>query len=85
VRRGVFFDHQGEVEIVASLRGHGDTDQATTEPRHEVDGLRGHHVSGKDQVPFVLAVLVIDDDDLLATADTPNGLFGGNEDIARYL
>ncbi len=82
VRRGVLFDHEREFEFVAPLRGHGDADEAAAEPRHEIDGLRGDHVGGEDEVPLVFAVFIIDNEDLLATTDPPNGLFGRDENIA---
>ncbi len=83
MRRGVVLHHERQIELVAAFGGHGDADQAATESRHEVDRFRGHLVGGKDQITFVLTVLVVDDDDLLASADALDGLFDGDEDVAR--
>ena len=55
--------HQRNVEIVETLSGHRQADQAATVRRHEVDGF-GRDLLGCDhQVAFVFAVFVIDDDD----------------------
>ena len=42
---------------------------------HEVDLLRGYLLGGDNQIAFVLAVLVINDDDELTFLKVGNGLF----------
>ena len=43
-------------------------------PRHEVDRLGRHLLGGHRQIAFVLAILVVHDDDQLAGADGLDGL-----------
>jgi len=68
MRGFVFIGHQRQAQLLATLAGQRQADQAAAVARHEVDvlgaGKRGCH----DQVAFVLAVLVIHDDDHLALA-----------------
>ena len=47
----------------------GQADQPAPVPRHEVDGLRRHLRRRHRQVAFVLAILVVDDDDHLTGAE----------------
>ena len=62
-------DHQRNLELVEPLAGHRQADQAAAVRRHEVDRLGRHLLGGDRQVAFVLAILVVDDDDHLAAAD----------------
>jgi len=78
---GVLLHHQRKLELVAPIRGQRDTDQAAPEAGHEVDRLRTHLVGSEDQITFVLAVLVVYHDHLLAAGDTFHRLFNGNEDV----
>ena len=67
-------DHLRQVELVEPLLGHRHADQAAAVLRHEVDRL-GRDLLGRDrQVAFVLAILVVDDDDHLAVADRLDGV-----------
>ena len=56
-------DHQRQAQLRAALAGQRQADQAAAEARHEVDVLGAHQARGHEQVAFVLAVLVVDDDD----------------------
>ena len=47
--------------------------------RHEVHGVRGDELGGDAQVAFVLAVLVVDDDDEMSRADLVDRLLDGGE------
>ena len=71
-KRAVFcVDHLRQVELGEPLLGHRHADQAAAVLRHEVDRL-GRDLLGRDrQVPFVLAILVVDDDDHLARRGWP--------------
>ncbi len=48
---------------------------------HEIDRLRGHLVRRHDQIALVLAILVIDDNDLLPAADALDRFFNGQETV----
>ena len=71
VRLGVLVgaNHGGEVEVVAALAGQADTDDAGRVTDEERDRLGRGRIGGHDQVAFVLAVLVVGDDDDLAAGD----------------
>src|SRR5205823_12915263 len=61
--------YQGQLQLVQASTGQGHADQTTALSRHEVDRLRGNHLGGHDEVPLVLAVLVVHDDDKLTLLD----------------
>src|SRR5688572_8783981 len=68
-RRGVGIDRQRNLQLVEPLAGHRQTDLATPVPRHEVDRLGSDLLRRDRQVPFILAVLIVNDDDHPAGAD----------------
>ena len=53
----------------------GETDQPTGMSGHEINGLRRHVLSGNDEIAFILAIFVIDEDDEFPLLDVPNCLF----------
>ncbi len=59
--------------MVEALLGHGEADQAASMLGHEVDGFGRDLLGGERDVAFVLAVLVVDDDDHAAGADLLDG------------
>ena len=63
------WDHQREVEFVAAFVGEPDTDHAGGVADEEGDLFLCRCFGGHDQITFVLAVLVIRDNDDLATGD----------------
>ena len=67
-------DHQRNLELVEPLAGHRQADQAAAVLGHEVDRLGRHLLGGHRQIAFVLAILVVDDDDHLAAADRGDGV-----------
>ncbi|MCY1279753.1 hypothetical protein D9M69_553830 [compost metagenome] len=71
--------HQRQLQQLAALAGHRHADQATGEAGHEVDVLGLHALGGHDQVAFVLAILVIHEDDHLALADVFDQFFDAVE------
>ncbi len=77
--RAVLRDHQRNLELVEPLRRHRQTDQSAAVPRHEVDGLRRDLLRRDRQVAFVLAILIVDDDDHLAGADGVERVFDAGE------
>ena len=60
-------------------RRHRQADQAAAVRRHEVDRLRRDLLGGDRQVAFVLAILVVDDDDHLAGADRGDRVLDAGE------
>ena len=78
--RGVLRHHQRDLELVEALAGHRQADQAAAVPRHEVDDLRRDLLDAAIvRSPFVLAVLVVDDDDHPAGADGLDGVLDRRE------
>ena len=64
-----------KVEFFDSLRSQGETDQPTAMFGHEIDGLGRHVLGGNDEITFILAVFVIDEDDEFPRLDIPNCVF----------
>ena len=61
--RGVVLRHGAEAHVVCAFLGEGEADEAAAEAGHEVDGFGGAELGGEGEVAFVLAVLVVDEDD----------------------
>ena len=68
--------HQRQPQSAATLFRQRQTDQAPRMAGHEVDGLGRDEVGRDQQVAFVLAVLVIDQDDHLARTEVRQDLGG---------
>ncbi len=68
VPRAVLRRHQRQGELFAALAGQRQADQAARVAGHEVDRVRRGELRGDDKVAFVLAVLVIDQDEHAAVA-----------------
>ncbi len=64
-----------DAEFVTPLRRERETDEATPVHRHEVDQFRRDQFRRADQVPFVLAVLVVSHDDQTTIAEVLDRLF----------
>ncbi len=60
---GIVLGHGTEAHVVGTLFGEGEADEAAAEAGHEVDGFGGAELGGDGEVAFVLAVLVVDQDD----------------------
>src|SRR5262249_30512073 len=75
VRLVVVLGHLRQAERLAALRGQRHADEAASVRRHEVDHRRADLFGRPDQIPFVLAPLVVGDDDELARANVRNRLF----------
>ena len=69
VRALVLERHHLQIELVATLRGHRQTDPAAGLTGHEVDRVGRDELSRQHQVPLVLTVLVINHDNHLARRD----------------
>ena len=64
-----------QLEPVAVINGQGHADVARGVANHERDELRRGHLGRKDEITFVLAIRIINDDDRLAGRDVCNGAF----------
>ena len=62
------------MEFVATLFGEREANQTAGVPGHEVDDFRSDLLGGADQIAFIFAIFVVNDDDHLAVADIGNGL-----------
>src|SRR5262245_57810810 len=67
--------HERYVELVQTLSGHRQADQAPAVRRHEIDGVWRDLFRGDHQVTFVLPILVIDNNDEPAILDINEGFF----------
>ena len=76
---GVRFASVWKLELVDALAGEGEADPAAGLPDHEVDQLGRNELRRADEIAFVLAVLIVGDDDDLAGFDVGDGLFNGSE------
>src|SRR4029079_10131333 len=79
VRIEVRLRHRGESQRIDSRAGHRQADQSARLFDHEVDHCRRHQLRRADEIPFVLAILVVRDDDELAVADGVDCLFYRSE------
>ena len=76
-RRSVVRHHHGQAQMSHSFFRQGQADQTASMGRHEVDRF-GRDLFGRHaEVAFVLAVLVIGEDDHAAAADLVNRFFDG--------
>jgi hypothetical protein len=64
-----------EMEFFDSLGSQGETDQSTGMFGHEIDGLGRYVLGGNDEVAFILAIFVIDEDDEFPLLDVPDCVF----------
>ena len=71
--------HLREAELLAALSAQAEADQAACVRRHEVDGVRGPELRGDDDVPLVLALGIVDDDDHLPVPDVLDRLLDPRE------
>src|SRR4029078_13290619 len=71
--------HQRNFELVETAGQHRQTNQSAAIARHEVDGIRRHLLVVHLQVPFVLAILVVANDDHPALAESLDGVLDSRE------
>ena len=74
---GIHRGHGRQVQLVAALLGESQTDQAAAVLGHEVDGRGSYFFRRQGQVAFVLAVFVIDQNDLATLAKLLGGFIRG--------
>src|SRR5256886_1799396 len=77
VRLGVVLGHLRETQRLAPVRHQRQTDEPAPVRREEIDHCRSDPLGGADQVPLVLAALVVGHDDELPRTDIRDGLFYG--------
>ena len=70
--------HQRQIELATPVFGERQADQATSVLGHEIDVFRRAVAGSENEVAFVLAILIIHDDDHLAGADVPRSVRGLN-------
>jgi hypothetical protein len=75
----VALGHRRQPELIDALSGERDADQAAGALDHEGDQLRRHQRCSANEVAFVLAILVVGDDDQLAGGEVGDRLFYGGE------
>ncbi len=68
VHRAVHRRHGRELQLARALFGDRHADEAASETRHEIDDLGRDGVGGDDEVAFVLAIFLVDQDDDTARA-----------------
>ena len=59
---GVAIHHQGQIQNVKAFALHGKANQPPGLGGHEVDLFRGGELGPADQIPFVFAIFVVDND-----------------------
>ena len=79
LRVGVLLGHGRKIQLVRALTRERHADEAARVLGHEVDHLGRDSRGGADQVPFVLPILVVGDDDHLPVANVLYGVFDAAE------
>ena len=74
---GIVGDLHLELEFTGTVFGDRCAEDATAVAHHEVHLLGGNLFSGDDEVAFVLAVLIVDDDKEFTTAEVFEGFLDG--------
>ncbi|MNI68468.1 hypothetical protein D3C73_1241660 [compost metagenome] len=77
--RGIGLHHRRQAEVGSTGTGQRQAHQAAAMGNHEVDVAGLDQLGRHDQVAFVLAVFVIDDDDHAAEADVFQDVGNGGE------
>jgi hypothetical protein len=68
-----------KIELIGALTRESEADPAARFTDHEVDQLGRDELRGANEIAFVLAILVVRDDDKLAGFDIGNGLLDCSE------
>ncbi len=77
--RGVVADLERNLELIEPIGHHGEANEPAAVSRHEVDGVWRDAIGGHREVAFVLAVLIVHDDDHLARGNRRDGAFDARE------
>ena len=70
--RRVLLGHGEETQIIGALLGKRETDESAAVAGHEVDGFGRYVLRGQGQVAFVLAILIVNNNDHPACSDFRN-------------
>ena len=79
MRRLVVTDHLLQAKLTTAIVGQGQANQAARVADHEVDGFRRDMLGRHDQVAFVLAIFLINQDDHAASLQLRDDFFNGGE------
>ena len=77
VRGVVRLHHQIELQFVATAFQKGGANESPAMGGHEVDDFGRGMARGKQKIPFVFAVFVVDDDDDFSPLKRGDGLWDG--------
>ncbi len=77
--RCVLGHHHRDAQLLEPAADERHADETASVFGHEVDGFGRDHLGGHGEVAFVLAILVIHDDDHLSGADVGDGFFDCGE------
>ena len=75
MKRSVIGHLRAQMKFVATFLGQRQTNEAAGMARHEVDGLRRNFLGRANDVAFVLAVFIIDDDNHAPIPNIRGGTF----------
>ena len=75
IRVEIRFSHCGQAELIDAIAGHREADQPAGLLDHEVDHRGSDELRRADEIPFVLAILVVGNDDELAGANVVQRVF----------
>ena len=75
--------HQLKAELIDTRLAEREADETPSMCRHEVDRIRRRHLRRNDQVPLILAILVINQDKHATVAGLFNDFF--NRDQCRAI
>src|SRR5580765_5708914 len=73
------------MEFVAALFSKWQADQPTSVTSHEVDYFRCRLLGGTDKIAFILAILVVNDDNHFAVANVGDGFVNGCKRHKSFL
>ena len=68
VAASVVVDHRLQAERVRTFLGQRKADEAAPVPGHEIDRVRSRHLRRNDEIAFILAVVVVDENEHSAVA-----------------
>ena len=72
-----------QLELLAAVNGEGHAEHSTPILKHEIDFLGSYELGGGYEVALVLTILIINDNDELATLKRLDGVFNLVEMLSR--
>ena len=79
--RRVVLLHQRQAQLLTAFAGEREADEASPVSRHEIDRLGCRHLRGDDEIAFVLAILVVDENEHAAIARLLDDLLDRRRDF----